>query len=302
MKRSLISFGAAAFGAVIGLSAPQPGAKVNFETRRAFTLPDGVTVELEGVCRYDETSVDCWDLNGHEDRDLTAATEQFYGSDASRLPIWFHRKGRLVAFKSFQTESGTKPSTASGMGFGTAYKGGTLDWMQISSGLHDKTTSLVIPFQQYVPEAPVRIALKAGSVGRGLGRTVQFTGVKAIGKVPYSNSNAPSPDKQWLYSLRFTGHKVALDSIGCSLLDLQGNPIRYADANGNIVPDPPPSPSGVPQPDRPGVWDASGTGFSTDALHGDFMFNVNPAQVGFIEITGSRAATVRFKDIPLDPK
>ena len=150
-------------------------------------------------------------------------------------------------------------------------------------------------------------------------------------------NNVPQgePGPHWLYLLQTDTTQSPLTNITYRALDKSGNPIEYVDRKGNAVSaltvvrdSPVPPPGYQPQPliQYPGLWNAPQyPGPSarahprtwrsplpkyrplwfwvqfTDRSVFEIFSNLNPSEVGSIEVTGTRPYSVLFKNIPLDP-
>ena len=95
------------------MSASTPSIPKAEETHRlGYRIEGGAAMEVEGVCRFDESSVACWDAGGKPDQAITDRVKAGLdrGPDTSNLQIRYGMKNRILVVRQ------TTPALVNGQG------------------------------------------------------------------------------------------------------------------------------------------------------------------------------------------
>ncbi len=311
----------------LAMASAQVAKLYDVEASRSYSLPDGSTVSYEGGCSFDDKQVNCWTPDGTPAPDLSEKISSYYlGSNGNELTIGFKKKNRLVVFSRSSGSGGVSINSLEGSylqvhqlnGNGNGFFG----WAMVKSALDAKSVSLVLtPYG--LPAAPlVRAPFTEGAKLSYDGASITLGGTKSI---PKDRKNAPGPGqftggngqqlgdgKCWQYFVAVETPNSGQLSLGYTMIDKDGKSIRYVDRNGRAVSElkyvkESPyaangyymNPSAQPNAKYVGAY-ASPNYVSGSVV--TITSNIDPAEVKFLEVSGSRSTRILFRDIPLDPK
>ncbi len=284
----------------------------------AYKLPDGSVTSLIGVCRYDESEISCWDGKGTVDASLTQKVIAYYiQSNDQGIPVALHKKNRIIVFSKPGRQLTLQMSTLQENNYGmTALtpNDGDLTWAAVKSPRSATKTDVLLSIYGIPGPTPVVAPFVEGRKIHYDGKVIEMGGSRPSplrNVSPYAwgmgSWNGNSPEKWWTYYLGVDPPTQSLSSLYATPLNRKGRPILFVDSKGNpvekpkgatFVPPPIPPSGGAatfasPATMTPGIWNGSTVFLNT---------NVNPAAVGFLQISSSRQLRVLFRDVPLEPR
>ena len=316
-KSGAICLGLAAL-AMIG--ARQAGQDNIPEATKEYDLADGSKITLEGVCSYDMSRLSCWDSSGAPSPTLTSQIQGYYSREGQHdMSFKIGRKNRLVVFSRSGQNSELQLNQPQGDYIETtqmnnAGDGPRLTWAQIGAGPDASTTSVVVMAQGLMDEKPSQGVFKEGTTFNFHDIQYQIGGAKPAPREETDRRANWARNEQglkfWNY---FFVIKVAQRAAGrriFHLLDKQGEQIKYVDRDGKPVSEmtyikenPSPSVHAYREDDaKLKYFRVLFSLTSQERTARAFFSNVNPSEVGFVQVSGNKQTSVLFKDIPLDHK
>ncbi len=298
------------------------------ETRRlGYRVEGSGALELEGVCRFSESEVACWDSTGKDLPGLKAQIENALnqpngGSDG--LTVRFGRKNRIVVVRREQAVFRGEPMTSLNLqSIGTDPRQGS-GYLNLQSETpnfdsnkpivgHEariqafdkdaKETQMRVMVSEPIPGSP-EIALRKGA-------SVSFAGCRFTVAAVEKGSARTGP---MFNSGKGEGWTVRLAQAGSpsrpASFSVQNDRPLYRDAKGALVA-PETYRKWTQEAQRKGVWDfskspfqpvhVSGYGIGRDGML-TIVLNTNPKLVKTARLNGSFMRTVDLTGVPLDPR
>jgi len=199
------------------------------EVSQSYRGPEG-SIELVGVCRIDETEVECWKPDRSHDQELTERVK-------THLVTWpevsgsFGRKTRYAIFKLNLNPNAVDAGLSSG-GSTLVGKGPALSMVRVVSDKADLTGSIrtVLRFRAQPSD---QLALKPGAQVEYEGSKVRVLKVARTETDPVTSSS----HTRWLIYLAFEGPSIqyatwkVLDRAGTLItaVDVHGKPVAVAE-------------------------------------------------------------------------
>ncbi len=311
-------------------SIPRPTEPKADETHRlGYRIEGSGAVEVEGVCRFDESEIACWDGAGKPNEELADRIRQgLSGQEAySNLSIRFGRKNRIVVVRQEQEQTsspgprrsinlqavGTDSSSGSYINLppesstfeqGKPYVSRNARLVAEEKGARETKMRLMV--SEPMPESPV-LQLRKGATAELGG--VRFT-VESIQKGNAMRGGFFGGDTKDVWTVRLArSGKTARPAMFGPTIDT----MRYVGPKGELV--------GnevfqawqrkqMEAAQKKGNWDMSrspyrsiqiGTSMESPGKM-EFVVNADPSKVGSIRIYGAYQRIVDVTGIPLDPQ
>lgn len=273
---------------------------------------DGVEVKILGVCKVSEDNVDCWDFRGVRDKPLTESTAKSL-LKSGEIPMQHGKKNRIVVFNSNYRVSSYGWSNElddfDGVGRGiTILKGAP----------EDSQGSVVLNWYKPRFTKPIRISIKPNSESSLEGLSIRAgepvaTDMKQIPLEPSVFRVGPPPKDMsiWVQSFQFSDLEPNLSSYG--MFDKDGNRINRVDSRGvpvsdlvaanetNRIQEAARKNPNVHPPESKFHATWLNWSYSNDKIR-TVMYNVDPKFLHSIDVNFSKQTSVRFTNIPLDPR
>ena len=313
--------------AAMGVCA-QVATKYDAEITSTYTLPDSSVVKFEGVCRFNDTEISCWDPKGASAPHLAETIGAFYqGNSSQDLSFGFRKKNRLIVLSHTGANNGMNLSLADGQYMQTMQTNSgsnsyTLFWGLLKASPDANTARVIVQPGMYPVGQPTRIRFADGVKLDYGGISLELGGAKPLkpgddrfGPTYWTNyGGLPQQGKLWNYFLSIRDPQQSRIFFQYTLIDKSGQKIEYVDREGNPVSaltyvksQPAPSqpnyfPAGNQANPRQKYFQAMIQPAGTESDVTILRSNVNPDRVGDMEVSGQKQASLLLKDIPLDPK
>jgi hypothetical protein len=304
--------------------------KVDVTVKNVYSDEDGNSIEIVGVASISADDVKCWDYTGTLSPELSEIVKnKCLRSSSSELSFRFGKKNRFILFRAKPQGRNVEWRQVSGdyVNNSSFYDGSqdSLQLIRVALDKNDLTLSLVANLTAPQP-TKVDLPFKLGAKAK-VSDSEYEVGPYQPYKIPAPGSNPNSynerryqaASKYWTTIFKFTG-SFGPGYMGQSMaiFGADKQPILYVDRNGNPV-------SAVtylsdPEPERE-YYDSNAAAaaaakdkkphkyvksmfVSLQSIQGamSFVTNVDPAKIGSLQISYSERKTVKFENIPMDPK
>jgi hypothetical protein len=288
----------------------------------------GFTIEGLGACAITPDTVQCWDMEGRADSDLSERIRAYYlVNQHAQITFRFGRKTRYLVVRSSRSGFGVNFQNANGShlsatSFSNSGEGPAIQWVRVEAEKEAKEASVIAQLGDVAPPNRVEIPFKAGQRANVVGIQIEVGRVAdepkkkdAPPQGTFSGGNAfrgfGIEGRAWnvVMGIERGGSQAALggfDVIGLdgrliAYVDRKGNPVsgvEYLRANPGGYPTSPPS-EGRPNPYINAVFQSTGWQAAGASI---YQTNVNPAKIGALRVTATLTQQVQITDFPLDPR
>lgn len=281
-------------------------------------------VDAVGACRYDERSIDCWDMKGVRQDDLTAQVRRvFDSSNGLDLALKIGKKNRLLVLSSSGGSASYSVELAGGE-YGQTYSASGqgprhLQMIRSATDFDTKTAGVIFNHFNAVISALYLLTFRRGEKGSFQGIDFEVGATQALETpkprkgfgVEYGQSyGLPQWGNHWSVVLGANpisdASRLTINPVGAD-----GKPILYVDAKGNpasaidFLNSVPKRNAGgyVPTPSSQKFAPAMFV-VGSPSVTGAYVYqtNVNPSKIKALQITTSQQRRVLFEGFPLDPK
>ncbi|MFY9234741.1 MAG: hypothetical protein WAO58_09815 [Fimbriimonadaceae bacterium] len=272
---------------------------------------NGFLIEGIGVCSATDSTVECWDMDGRLNPELTERVRANFIANRATIPLAFGRKNRFLAVRQSVGSSASLRIEGANYQWSHTLSSNEerIELLLASVEPGDKEASILSTTFNEEPPTSVDISLKKGARASALGFEFEIgeVGLAKPKDAAPLRSWQPPEGQRWRIVLGNLQVQPPYGSIRHELIAKDGSKIQYVDVKGNAIRDlkfindrgvanqsaGPGERQYHPSFVTPGTYVAAATALIT---------NVNPSQVAKLRITLHKQMDILIYGFPLDPK